>query len=116
MYSNKVQGLFTGIRLLIWIVGDPENWNNAFIVCAAAFFLAGISALGIDATIPIAPIEDDGPMPECTRRQSRAHITMAQHLVADMRSGCDVSVSATNARGKRVALPTPPQNQRMKLA
>jgi ACS family glucarate transporter-like MFS transporter len=45
--------------LLIGIVGDTENWNNAFIICAAAFFLAGISALGINATIPIAPNEDD---------------------------------------------------------
>ena len=43
--------------LLIWIVGEAENWNYAFIACAAAFFLAGISALGINATIPIVTEE-----------------------------------------------------------
>ncbi len=45
--------------LLIWVVGDAENWNNAFMVCAAAFFLSGVSAMGINAAIPIVPIEDD---------------------------------------------------------
>ncbi|MEO2034758.1 MAG: MFS transporter [Planctomycetaceae bacterium] len=44
---------------LIWIVGGADRWNNAFAVCAAAFFLAGISALGINATIPIGQIEND---------------------------------------------------------
>ena len=29
------------------------EWNKAFLACAAAFFLAGVSALGINATIPI---------------------------------------------------------------
>ena len=45
--------------LLIWVVGDAENWNNAFMVCAGAFFLSGVSAMGINATIPIVPIEND---------------------------------------------------------
>ena len=43
--------------LLIWIVGDAENWNYAFLACAGAFFLAGVSALGINATIPIVTEE-----------------------------------------------------------
>src|SRR5690606_17465890 len=42
---------------LIAIVGEAENWNYAFIACAAAFFLSGVVALGINATIPIAPQE-----------------------------------------------------------
>ena len=45
--------------LLIWVIGESENWNYAFITCAAAFFLAGIFALGINATIRIAPTEDE---------------------------------------------------------
>jgi nitrate/nitrite transporter NarK len=47
---------------LIAIVGEAEHWNNAFVACAAAFCLSGIVALGINATIPIAPevtIDDD---------------------------------------------------------
>lgn len=47
--------------VLIWIVGGADNWNNAFIVCAAAFFLAGISALGVNATIPIVRTDGDQP-------------------------------------------------------
>jgi MFS transporter, ACS family, glucarate transporter len=45
---------------LIAIVGEAENWNNAFIVCAVAFFLSGIVALGINATVPIA-LEETQP-------------------------------------------------------
>ena len=44
--------------LLIRIVGEGEHWNNAFMACAAAFALAGLFALGINATIPIGPKED----------------------------------------------------------
>lgn len=45
--------------LLIWVVGETAVWNNAFMVCAGAFFLSGLSALGIDASVPIVPTEDD---------------------------------------------------------
>jgi MFS family permease len=45
--------------LLLWVVGSPERWDNGFATCATAFFLAGVVALGIDATIPIAPAEED---------------------------------------------------------
>ena len=35
--------------LLIWIVGEEKNWNLALLTCAAAFFIAGLAALGINA-------------------------------------------------------------------
>jgi len=41
--------------VLLWVVGEPERWNYAFLTCAAAFLLSGVAALGINATIPIAP-------------------------------------------------------------
>ena len=53
-------GAFVSPMLLIWIAGGDKNWDYAFMVCAAAFFLSGIAALGINATIPIAQID---PMP-----------------------------------------------------
>jgi ACS family glucarate transporter-like MFS transporter len=34
------------------------GWSSVFLVCAGAFFLAGIAAMSIDATIPIAPTEE----------------------------------------------------------
>lgn len=45
--------------LLLFVVGTPERWNYAFITCASAFFMSGIVALGVNATISIAPTEDD---------------------------------------------------------
>lgn len=56
MWGNL--GAFIAPSLLIWIVGGDKNWDYAFMVCATAFFLAGIAALGINATIPIAQIDD----------------------------------------------------------
>jgi nitrate/nitrite transporter NarK len=44
--------------LLIWVAGSPERWEFVFATCAAAFFLSGIVALGINATIPIV-VEDE---------------------------------------------------------
>lgn len=38
---------------LIWVVGPTYNWNAAFITSAVAFLLAGVAALGIDASKPI---------------------------------------------------------------
>lgn len=35
------------------------DWNVMFAVCAGMFTLSGIAALGIDATIPIAPPDED---------------------------------------------------------
>jgi ACS family glucarate transporter-like MFS transporter len=36
---------------------DAGGWDTCFLACAAAFFMAGVAALGIDATVPIAPPE-----------------------------------------------------------
>ena len=42
--------------LLIFVCGEaPRNWNYAFIACAASFFIAGLTGLGVNATVPIAP-------------------------------------------------------------
>lgn len=38
--------------------GSP-NWTMAFVACAAAFLLSGVSGLFINASIPIAPDEDE---------------------------------------------------------
>jgi len=46
--------------LLIWIVGPSQNWVAAFLACAAAFLLAGLTGLGIDATKPIAAAAGQG--------------------------------------------------------
>jgi ACS family glucarate transporter-like MFS transporter len=54
--------------LLIWIIGVNEIWNNAFLACAAAFFLAGVCALGINATIPIV---SDTPAPNAGSTDDR---------------------------------------------
>ena len=61
MFGNL--GAFFTPPLLIWIVGDSQNWTSAFVTCAAAFFVAGIAYLGINATIQIAPedAEDRDP-------------------------------------------------------
>ncbi len=40
--------------LLIWMVGPSQHWTPAFLACAAAFLLAGLTGLGIDATKPLA--------------------------------------------------------------
>lgn len=47
--------------LLIWIVGEAERWDLAFLTCAAAFLLSGLASAGIDATIPIVTDDDDSP-------------------------------------------------------
>jgi MFS family permease len=46
-------GAVIGPTLIGLLVGSAANWNVVFILCAAAFVLAGISALGIDASQPI---------------------------------------------------------------
>jgi len=35
--------------LLIWIIGPSQNWVAAFLACAAAFLLAGLTGLVVDA-------------------------------------------------------------------
>jgi sugar phosphate permease len=47
--------------VVTWLV-DPEkggSWNAGFLACAAAFLIAGVASLGIDASIPIAPQNED---------------------------------------------------------
>jgi len=45
--------------ILLWVVGSPERWDYAFMTCAGAFVLSGVAALGINATIPIVPADDE---------------------------------------------------------
>jgi ACS family glucarate transporter-like MFS transporter len=44
--------------LLNAVIGDGGYWNWAFVTCAAAFLFSGLCALGINATVPIAPAEE----------------------------------------------------------
>ena len=46
--------------MLAWMVGEGinQNWNLAFLTCAAAFLIAGIAALGMNASVPVVP-EDE---------------------------------------------------------
>ena len=62
MWGNL--GAAVAPSLLIWVVGGDKNWDYAFVVCAAAFFLSGIAALGINATIPIAQLNRIPPKEE----------------------------------------------------
>jgi sugar phosphate permease len=55
MWGNL--GAFLTPIVLIWLVGDSYSWDRAFLACAAAFFVSGIAALGINAAIPVAPQE-----------------------------------------------------------
>jgi ACS family glucarate transporter-like MFS transporter len=43
--------------VLTWIVDpkDVASWNICFLACAGAFAVSGITALGVDARIPIVP-------------------------------------------------------------
>jgi sugar phosphate permease len=43
--------------LLAWVF-EQYGWTEAFWVCAAAFAASGLFALGVDATIPIAPPDE----------------------------------------------------------
>ena len=49
--------------LLVWVF-DTLGWTEMFMVCAAAFMSAGLFALGIDASVPIAPPDEDDAGPE----------------------------------------------------
>lgn len=55
MWGNL--GAAVATPLVIWIVGEGQNWGSAFGTCAAAFFLAGIASAGINATLPLVPEE-----------------------------------------------------------
>ncbi len=44
--------------LLNHVVGEGGRWDLAFLVCAGSFFIAGLAALGVNATKPIVPAEE----------------------------------------------------------
>ena len=64
-WGNMWGNLGAGVALPL--IYDPflgenptvSDWNSMFLVCAAAFILAGLCGLGIDASKPIAPPDED---------------------------------------------------------
>ena len=57
-WSNMFGNLGAAISpiALNMIIGDDMNYQRMFLACAAAFVLAGVLALFIDATKPIVPV------------------------------------------------------------
>jgi nitrate/nitrite transporter NarK len=39
--------------IVLNVLIDGPGWNAAFAACAVAFFLSGVTALGVDATVPL---------------------------------------------------------------
>ncbi len=52
--------------VLGWIIGQ-DRWGWCFVACAAAYLLAGLAALGVDATVPIRVPESAGVNDGATR-------------------------------------------------
>lgn len=52
-------GAAIGPPLLLWMAGEGQNWEVAFITSGIAFLLAGIAALGINATARITNEQDE---------------------------------------------------------
>lgn len=48
-------GAFVGPYLIGWFAGQNQNWNAVFLICAAAFGLSGLAALGINANQKVVP-------------------------------------------------------------
>ncbi len=50
---------------LAWIVGEGinRNWNLAFLTCAAAFLIAGVASLGMNASVPVVPEDESESRP-----------------------------------------------------
>ena len=44
--------------LLNYVVREAGSWDQAFMLCAGGFFVAGAAALAVDATKPIVPDEE----------------------------------------------------------
>jgi MFS family permease len=61
MFGNL--GAWATPPILMWAAKtwDPQNhnWHAVFLVCAAGMIGSGFASLGIDATIPVAPPEED---------------------------------------------------------
>jgi MFS family permease len=53
MAISSESGLFAGL------LSPAAVWPARFLVCAGAFALSGISAFGVDATIPVVPPEEE---------------------------------------------------------
>lgn len=54
-------GAFVSPIALGWIIGK-DRWDLGFVACACAFAVAGVAALGVDATVPIrVPEEKESP-------------------------------------------------------
>jgi len=56
MWGNL--GATVGPMLLAWVISD-YGYTVMFYVCATAFVMSGLCGLGIDATVPIAPPEEE---------------------------------------------------------
>jgi len=59
MWGNL--GAAIAAPMLIKIAGEipHRRWDYVFMTCAAAFFISGVAAMGVNATIPIAPPDED---------------------------------------------------------
>jgi MFS family permease len=51
-------GMALAPLVLNWLI-EHTGWPTMFLACAAAFLFAGVTALGVDATVPIAPPDEE---------------------------------------------------------
>jgi nitrate/nitrite transporter NarK len=59
MWGNL--GAFAIAGVIPWVLAKWDSngdWHEVFLVCAAGFLVSGIAALGIDASVPIAPCDE----------------------------------------------------------
>ena len=49
--------------ILLNEIVEHYSWNAMFLSCAGAYLVAGVAALGVDSTIPVAPPDDGGQEP-----------------------------------------------------
>ena len=63
-WGNMWGNLGAAVSPLIvgWMVAQHNNWDAAFMTCAAAYLISGLSALGVDATKPIEVKDADEPV------------------------------------------------------
>ncbi|HVW02360.1 MAG TPA: MFS transporter, partial [Planctomycetaceae bacterium] len=61
LYDAALKAKFTVIASTIPLAG--QNWDAMFVMCASAMVIAGIAGLGIDASIPIAPPDEEEAQP-----------------------------------------------------
>ena len=59
MWGNLGAAIFIWLLAFIAGEGPDKAWDLVFITCAASFFLSGVAAIGVNATIPIAPPDED---------------------------------------------------------